>query len=114
MAISNAQKTTINKMNTYSQRCALGTIVQNLQTDTATLQEMHSGSMSVTTVHTNGSVVTIPTGVETSKGFVTDFYRSGSKLYHTAYIVTSSCALLVYGNATYVITASDRINWIAY
>ena len=114
MSISSTQATVINKMNKAAQQCALGTAIKTLGTDTETLMEMRSGSMSVTAIHANASALSIPTGVETSKGFVTDFYRSGSKLYHTAYMTTSACTLTIMANAGYTATLADRINWIAY
>jgi len=114
MSISSTQATVINRMNKSAQQSALGTAIKTLGTDTETLMEMRSGSMSVTVAHANASALSIPTGVETSKGYVLDVYRSGSRLYFTGYVTTSSCALTITANAGYTVTALDRINWVVY
>ena len=114
MAISNASATTINKMNVASQRVLLGTIVQGLQTSVATLQIMKSGSMGVYALHTNASAVALTIGVASSKGYIVDIYRSGSKLSHTAYVTTPSGSLILTDNAGYTTTVGDKIYWIQY
>ncbi len=73
-----------------------------------------SGSITINSTHTNASVVTVDTGVAI-KGFIVQVYRSGSPMYGP-YVRNSSGSLLVYGNTagSYVLTANDNINWLAF
>lgn len=115
MAISNAQRNKINKMNEAARQSSLGTVVQNLQTYLGV-----SGSLTVSAVHTNASVITIATGLGTCTGFMVQSLSSGS-IKGDPYIHNLSGSLLikarsaVYGvSGSFTITAGDTVNWIAW
>ena len=139
MAISDGNATKINKMNRASQNVNLGTIIQTLQSgsqinevDINTLMSASqtansqivalqagvmgkSGSQTITSVHTNASVVTIDTGVAI-KGQIVQIYRSGSLTDAGPYVTKSSGSLFVYANTngSYILTAGDNVNWLAF
>lgn len=114
-SITNAQRDQINKMNRASQKASMGTVIQNLQTYIGI-----SGSLTVGAVETNASVITVATTLGTCKGFIVQAYRSGSML-GEPYVHNTSGSLLIkaksatYGvSSSYVLTAGDIFNWIAW
>jgi hypothetical protein len=115
MSITNTQRDGLTKMNQYAKRAELGTVIQNLQTFLGA-----SGSIAVTSVHTNASAVTIETGLGTCKGFVVQCFSSGS-IKGDPYIHNTSGSLIVkarsavYGvSGSFVLTAGDIYNWMAW
>jgi hypothetical protein len=113
--ITNTQKDQINKMNRASQKASMGTVIQNLQTYVGA-----SGSLTVSSVHTNASVITIETGLGSCKGFLVQAFSSGS-IKGDPYVHNLSGSLLikarsaVYGvSGSFVLTAGDIVNWIAW
>jgi hypothetical protein len=113
--ITNAQRDQINKSRRAFQKASVGTIIQNLQTYLGA-----SGSVTLTAVHTNASVVTIETGLGTCTGFLVQAFSSGS-IKGDPYVHNLSGSLLikarsaVYGvSGSFVLTAGDIVNWIAW
>ena len=113
--ITNTQKDQINKMNRASQKASMGTVIQNLQTYVGA-----SGSLTVGAVETNASVITIATGLGTCAGFLVQAFSSGS-IKGDPYVHNLSGSLLikarsaVYGvSGSFVLTAGDIVNWIAW
>jgi hypothetical protein len=122
MAISDSQKTHINRMNRAYQNVSLGTIIQTLQSASATqttqITALQSGVMGVSGSRVaGGSEVSIYTGSSNPKGWIVQSNRSGSRgtlgLYavsgsDTGYIKVSSAS----GNAA--LNATDVITYIAF
>lgn len=94
MAISNAHAAKINKMNRASQNVDLGTVIQDLQSGSATLNAMvgFSGSKTVIDAEANGSRVPIVPGVSSIRGYIVQAYRSGSAISQTLKVVSGSVA----------------------
>jgi hypothetical protein len=81
MAISNSYATKLNKMNRAAQNVTLGTLIQQLQSGSATLTSYigASGSYTVTAAEMNGSRVVLSLPI-TAKGWLVSMYRSGSNV----------------------------------
>jgi hypothetical protein len=139
MGISDSNATKLTKMNRAAQNVTLGTLLQTMESGSAaqtvqitTLMSASqtansqivalqagvmgkSGSQVITSTHTNASVVTIDTGV-TIKGQIVQIYRSGSLTNAGAYVTKSSGSLSIRANTngSYILTAGDEINWLAF
>ena len=116
MTISNTQRNKINKMNEASRQASMGTVIQNLQTYVGA-----SGSIAVTSVHTNASMVTIETGLGSIKGWVLQPFKASGSPLGDPYVYNSSGSLkimatsAVYGiSGSFSLTAGDIYNWIAW
>ena len=125
MAISDTSASTLNKANRANQRVSLGTIFQTAQTEIDALQTnkvITSASLTVTTAHTNASVITVPTGLTAPVGFIIQTYAAtGSQIGGNPYVKISGANLLVmardavYGiSGSYVITAGNYLEWLAW
>jgi hypothetical protein len=123
MAISNAQRAKINKMNKASQTVSLGTIVQGLQTDTVTLKAqastltgvnlLSSGSFSSGSVEATGSSISILTGTTAIKGAFVNVRRSGSHMYNVNVDISAGSKLVI-KSAGSPIASGDVVDWIVY
>jgi len=114
MAISNANAAKINKMNRASQNVNLGTIIQGVQTGSATLNGFirASGSKPVSLTDTDGSAVTIATGLTGLKGQLVQATSSSGSVILTGSVVNSGSNLTVYcGSAVY---AGDAVHWMVW
>jgi len=74
-----------------------------------------TGSQAVTSVHTNGSAVTLDTSLGSVVGYMAQLSRSGSLLAN-GYVVNSSGSLVFGADSTgsYVLTVADNINYFAW
>ena len=84
-------------------------------------QVITTGSIAVTTVHTNASVVTIATGLGSITGWQLSTYGAAGSPLGDPYVSNSSGSLLVmatdavYGvSGSFALTATDIYNWIAW
>ena len=124
MAISNAQRAKINKMNKASQTVLLGTIVQGLQTDTVTLQSqastltgvnlLTSGSFSSGSVEATGSSISILTGTTAIKGAFVNVRRSGSHIYNVDVDISAGSKLVIKSTGSAAIASGDVVNWLVF
>jgi hypothetical protein len=136
MAISAANATKINKMNKASQNVSLGTIIQELQvsgsSSSGTIdvrvtaleanKVLTAGSITVTSTHTNASVVTVATGLTTVDGYIIQAYAAtGSQIGGNPYVKRSSGNILVMArdavysiSGSFVLTAGDYYMWEAW
>lgn len=117
MAISNANKALINKMNRAAQLATLGTAIQDAQNNIAALQGLvgDSGTHTVTTTEVANTVTTISTDlVTTISGVIASIFRSNN-LISNAKIEVSGTDFTVKDNSTdYVLSASDVVNWMVF
>jgi hypothetical protein len=120
LAISNAHAAKINKMNKASQNVSLGTVVQNLQSGSATLNGYirSSGSASVSQTQASASTVTIATGLTGIKGFIVQAYTSASIMTGLK-VVNSGSNLDVtagssVGSTPKSLGLNDAVNWIVW
>lgn len=108
MAISALNVTQINKMNRAAQNAQLGTVIQNLQNAIVT------GVYTVVSADQTATTVSIPVG-KTVTGFVVNILRAGKNITNLAAISGDTTNLVVATNgSSYVLTAGDVINYIAY
>ena len=120
MAISNAQRAKINKMNRASQDVSLGTIVQNLQTGSATLNGYirSTGSYTAVEADSNASKVVIATGLTGVVGYMVQVYTSGSQKSTIKVINSGSNLTVTAGSAATstvpAITTGDVTNWMVW
>lgn len=107
MAISNANRTKINKMNRVAKDTTLGTVIQTLQTDLDTAESAidvletyvgTSGSVLVTTAMMSASRIPI-INASCNKGKIWQYMRSGS------YVTTVGEAAWVKGSGCLVLSA---------
>jgi hypothetical protein len=120
MAISDANATKINHMNRASHNVSLGTVVQNLQSGSATLNTYvrASGSFTAGATEAAGSKVDVLTGLTGVKGYLVNCYTSGS-LMTGIVVVNSGSNLLVTGGSKVAGTpkafaSGDIVNWIVW
>ena len=109
MAITNAQRAKINKMNRASQDVSLGTIIQGL----TGVNLVTSGSYATVSGDATGSVINILTGTTSIKGQIVDIRRSGSIMYNT-YVDSSTGSKLKIVSTGSAIAAGDVVNWIVF
>ena len=117
MAITDAQKAKLNKMNRAAQDISLGTVLQTAETDigalkTNTAKVVRGKYVAILADETAGSK-TINAGI-TISGFIVQVYRANILL--ADYKVTATTTnLKVETNSTdYVVTTGDVINYIVW
>ena len=123
MTLSSDEMAKINKMNKASQTPSLGTVVGGLETSVSNLDAGAaaqiaiagaSGSHAVVASESNGSTLSIDTGLGAVLGYMTDFYRGGSALSEDAFVRNSSGSLVIEPGSSYAVTTNDVINWLAF
>lgn len=120
MAISNANAAKINKMNRASANVSLGTVVQNLQSGSATLNGFirASGSSAVSASEASASTVTITTGLTGIKGYIVQCYTSASIMTGMKVVNSGSNLTVVAGSSVGSTPKSlglnDAVNWIVW
>jgi hypothetical protein len=110
MAISNAQRDKINKMNRAAQDASLGTVVQDLQG-----LSVKSGTYTMVAADQTAGSKAIATGLgKNITGFMVQIYRA-NVLVSGATITKSSANLTIATNgSTYVVTTGDVVNYIVW
>jgi len=117
MAISDVNKTRLNRMNRAAQDAELGTAFQTAQTNITTLQtntaKVVRGTYTAVAGDASAGYKTINTGV-TISGFIVQVYRANILL--GSYKVTATTTnLKVETNSTdFVLTTDDVINYIVW
>lgn len=107
MALTDAQKQSLNNMCISAQNAQIGTILQNVAT-------IKTGKYTVVSADQTATTVSIPVGV-TVNGFVVNILRAGKDVTNLAAISASTTNLVVATNSTsYVLTTGDIINYIVY
>ena len=125
MAISNAQAAKINKMNRASQNVSLGTIVQNVQSGSATLNGFirGSGSVLVAVADANASKVEVLTGLTSLVGHIVQAWNSGgsniagssvSAVTDAMLNVQNSGSNLVIRTTASSVTPGHKIYWMVW
>jgi len=121
MAISNANATKINKMNRASQNVSLGTVIQTIQSGSATLNGYirSSGSKSIDVADSSASTVTILTGLTSLKGQLVQVTSSTGSIILTGSIVNSGSNLTIYcgsavGATPRAVTLGDKAFWMVW
>ena len=120
MAISNANATKINHMNRAAHNISMGTVIQDLQSGSSTLNGFirASGSFTAGAPEAAGSVVTVLTGLTGIKGYLVDCYKSGSLM--TGIVVVNSGSNLLMTAGSHVsatpkaFASGDIVNWIVW
>jgi hypothetical protein len=108
MAIADAIKTKLNKMNRASQDAFLGTVIQDLQNASVV-----RGKYTVVQADQNAGSKTINTGV-TINGFIVQVYRGGV-LEPDCKVTATTTNLKVENNSSdYAVTTGDVINYIVW
>ena len=110
MAITDAQKAKINKMNRAAQDASLGTVVQTLETNTAKIVK---GTYTAITADATAGLKTINTGI-TISGFIVQVYRAGILLADYKVTATTTNLKIETNSTSYVVTAGDVINYIVW
>jgi len=110
MAITDTQKTKINKMNRAAQDASLGTVVQTLETNAAKI--VKGKYVAIAADATAGSK-TINTGI-TIAGFIVQVYRAGILLGSCKVTATTTNLKVETNGSDYVVTANDVINYIVW
>ena len=120
MAISNANATKINHMNRASANVSLGTVIQNLQSGSSTLNSYirSSGSVSVSAAQASASQVEVATGLTGLKGYIVQCYTSASVMTGVK-VQNSGSNLLVtagssVGSTPKSLGLNDAVNWIVW
>jgi hypothetical protein len=112
-ALTTKQINQLDHMNRAAQNVALGTML-------GTAGILASGSLSVSNVQSDASMVIITTGLATVGGFLFDGYRSGSPLKSYLNVVAGSVTagtLVVQratNNSASPIMLNDKYNFIAF
>jgi len=117
MAITDAQKAKLNKMNRAAQDISLGTVLQTAETDIGALKtntaKVVRGKYAIIQADVTATHKTINTGV-TISGFIVQIYRSN--ILFADYKVTATATnLKIESNSTdYELTVGDVINYIVW
>ena len=120
MAISNANAPKINHMNRAAQNVNMGTLLQQLQSGSSTLNTYigGSGSHTVVAAEANACRVVITTGLAAVTGFMVQDQRSGSMIVNNVYAVSGSVAGTLDIRATSatgsLVQLGDVITWMAF
>jgi hypothetical protein len=105
MAVSNANKNKLNKMNRAAQDAQLGEHIQNA---------VFAGAVVPSAAQITGSAITVYNALATNGMYMIDVYRSGSKLaLNNAYKATrtgGSLVIAVVNSGSF--TANDVVNYI--
>jgi hypothetical protein len=117
MAISDAVKGKINKMNRAAQDAVLGTAFQTAQTDIATLQtnaaKLVKGTYTIVAGDQTAGFKTINTGI-TIAGFIVQVYRAGILLGSVKVTATTTNLKVETNGSDYGVTTGDVINYIVF
>jgi len=109
-AMTTTQIAHLNKMNRASKDVLLGTRIDTLEGNLGA-----SGSHVVTSGEATASAISITTGITSVTGFIVQGYRSGSPLDGVKVLTSSgSLAITSSASASWVIAASDVINYIVW
>jgi len=123
MTLSSDEMAKINKMNKASQTPSLGTVVGGLETSVSNLDAGAaaqiaiagaSGSHAVVASESNGSTLSIDTGLGAVTGYVLNIYRAGSALNSDQGLNKASGSLTILPGSAYAVTTSDEIYWLAF
>jgi hypothetical protein len=118
LAISTANATKINHMNRASHNVSLGTVIQDLQSGSATLNGFirASGSTVLGATDASASTVTIDPSLTGIKGWAVQAYSSGSLKTTTVKVTSTGSALTVYTGVLtpQALKLNDYVNWIIW
>lgn len=117
MAITDAQKAKIDKMNRAAQDATLGTAFQTAEINITALQGLavKAGTYAMVEADATAGTKAIATGLgKNITGFIVQIYRS-NVLVSGATTTKSSASLTIATNgSTYVVTAGDVVNYIVW
>jgi hypothetical protein len=117
MAITDAVKAKLNKMNKAAQTAELGTVVQTAQNNIVALQTavagIVKGKYAVLAADQTAGSKTINTGI-TINGFIVQVYRAGILLGGYKVTATTTNLKVETNGSDYVLTTGDIINYIVY
>lgn len=112
MAISDANKTKLNKSNRAMQNASGGTVLQKADRLLGQIEApFQTGSLTVTTAQIDASAIVIDTGQTTVAGFLVQRFMSGSQIIAMK-VVNSGSYLDITAGAGSPLAEGDAIYWI--